>query len=136
MADESARLARLRDRLLAGLQARIDGVSVNGSIEHRLPHNLHVNFDGVDGSELLIGIGDIAVSTGSACSSGTLEPSHVLKAMGLPLHDTQNAIRFSLGSSTTDAEIDRVLEVLPGLVERLRQVTAGRAVRPAAAAST
>jgi cysteine desulfurase len=65
----------------------------------------------------------IAVSTGSACSSGTLEPSHVLKAMGFNTHRTQNSIRFSLGSSNTDAEIDRVIAVLPGIVEKLRSLT-------------
>ena len=77
-----ARLAALRDRLLAGLRANLDGVHVNGSLTHRLPHNLHVSFDGVEGEGLLMALGDLAVSTGSACSSGSQAPSHVLQAIG------------------------------------------------------
>ncbi|HET9370197.1 MAG TPA: cysteine desulfurase family protein [Vicinamibacterales bacterium] len=120
MADESARLARLRDRLLAGLQARIDGVSVNGSIAHRLPHNLHVNFDGVDGSELLIGIGDIAVSTGSACSSASATPSHVLRAMCGDDAAMRASIRFGLGRFTTEDDIDYAIEKFAAVVTHLR----------------
>ena len=80
MAEESARLGALRDRLLAGLRAQLDGVRVNGTLEQRLPHNLHVSFDGVEGEALLMALGDLAVSTGSACSSG--QPEAVARAAG------------------------------------------------------
>jgi cysteine desulfurase len=88
----------------------------------------NVSFDGVEAESLLIALDleGIAVSTGSACSSGTLEPSHVLRAMGLPTSRAQNSIRFSLGSGNTDEEIDRVLDVLPRLVEKLRKIGRGR----------
>ena len=82
MTAESARLGSLRDRLLAGLRSEIDGVRVNGSLERRLPHNLHVSIDRVEGESLLMALGDLAVSTGSACSSGSQAPSHVLQAIG------------------------------------------------------
>ena len=93
----------------------------------------NISFDGIEAESLLIALDleGVAVSTGSACSSGTLEPSHVLKAMGFPLHRTQNAIRFSLGAANTAAEIDHVLAILPPIVERLRKVTAGQAAHPA-----
>ena len=88
-------------------------------VDRRVPNTSNVGFDGVEAESLLIALDleGVAVSTGSACSSGTLEPSHVLKAMGLPLHQTTNAIRFSLGHGNTAADIDRVLEVLPGIVD-------------------
>ena len=132
-----ARIAALRDRLEQGILVRVPRTHVNGGGEPRVANTTNVGFEGIEAESLLIALDleGVAVSTGSACSSGTLEPSHVLKAMGLPLHDTQNAIRFSLGSSTEAAEIDRVLEVLPGLVERLRQITEGRAARPEVAPS-
>jgi cysteine desulfurase len=120
MPEESPRLARLRDRLLAGLRARVDGVSVNGSIEHRLPHNLHVNFDGVDGSELLIGIGDIAVSTGSACSSASATPSHVLRAMCGEEAAMRASIRFGLGRFTSEDDIDYAIDKFASVVTHLR----------------
>ena len=96
-----------------------------------MPNTTNISFDGIEAESLLIALDleGVAVSTGSACSSGTLEPSHVLKAMGFPLHRTQNSIRFSLGASNTEEEIDRVAALLPGIVHRLRQVTAGRAAQ-------
>jgi cysteine desulfurase len=125
------RIAALRDRLEQGIVGAVPGTHVNGAGSPRVANTSNIGFEGIEAESLLIALDldGVAVSTGSACSSGTLEPSHVLKAMGLDLHDTQNAIRFSLGSSTTDAEIDHVLAVLPALVTRLRQVTQGRAVR-------
>src|SRR6201999_1184032 len=122
---EAARLAALRDRLEAGILETVPGTAVHRAASARVPNTTNISFDRIEAESLLIALDleGIAVSTGSACSSGTLEPSHVLKAMGLALHDTQNAIRFSLGASTTEAEIDRVLAVLPGIVARLRQVT-------------
>jgi cysteine desulfurase len=129
LATSAPRLAALRDRLETGVVAAVPGVTVNGGGAPRVSNTSNIGFEGIEAESLLIALDleGIAVSTGSACSSGTLEPSHVLKAMGLPLHDTQNAIRFSLGSSTTEADIDRVVAVLPSLVARLRQVTQGQA---------
>jgi cysteine desulfurase len=123
MAEEGARLRQLRDRLLAGLRARLDGVTVNGSLEHRLPHNLHVSFGGIDAESLVIGIGDIAVSTGSACSSASATPSHVL----LAIHDADAAsaasIRFGLGRFTTEEEIDYAIEKFATVVRHLHAHT-------------
>ena len=84
---------------------------------------LGIGLVGPDGEDMALDLQGIAVSTGSACSSGTLEPSHVLKAMGFSAHRAQNSIRFSLGASNTDAEIDRVIAVLPGIVDKLRSLT-------------
>jgi len=125
MGDEGRRLAALRDRLEAGILRAVPGTAVNGSPEARVPNTTNISFDRVEAESLLIALDleGIAVSTGSACSSGTLEPSHVLKAMGFNAHRTQNSIRFSLGAANTDAEIDRVISVLPGIVEKLRSLT-------------
>jgi cysteine desulfurase len=122
---DAVALAALRDRLEAGILARVPGTHVNGAGAPRVPNTTNIGFDGIEAESLLIALDleGIAVSTGSACSSGTLEPSHVLKAMGLPLHDTQNALRISLGRHTTAAEVDAVIDVLPGLVTRLRTLT-------------
>jgi cysteine desulfurase len=122
MPAESARLAALRDRLLAGLRASLDGVVVNGSLERRLPHNLHVSFDGVDGEALLIGISDIAVSTGSACSSASATPSHVLAAIaGSEAAVPAASIRFGLGRFTTDQDINYAIDKFTTVVRHLRQ---------------
>lgn len=123
LAREGPRLVLLRDRLETGVLASVRGSHLNGG-NPRLPNTTNISFDRVEAEALLIALDleGIAVSTGSACSSGTLEPSHVLAAMGLPGQRVQSSIRFSLGAGTTDAEIDRVLVVLPPLVERLRRV--------------
>jgi cysteine desulfurase len=128
---EMPRVAALRDALEAGVLAGVPGTHVNGRREARVANTSNIGFEGVEAESLVIAfdLEGIAVSTGSACSSGTLEPSHVLKAMGLDPHDTQNAIRFSLGSSTTAEDVARVVAVTPALVERLRAVTAGAASR-------
>ena len=125
MKDEGVRLAALRDRLEAGILRAVPGTAVNGAREPRVPNTTNISFDRVEAESLLIALDleGIAVSTGSACSSGTLEPSHVLKAMGFNAHRAQNSIRFSLGAMNTDAEIDRVIEVLPRIVEKLRSLT-------------
>ncbi len=119
---EAVRVAALRDRLETGILSKVPGTAVNGATGARVPNTTNISFDRVEAESLLIALDleGIAVSTGSACSSGTLEPSHVLKAMGLPSHRTQNSLRFSLGMFTTEEEIDRVIEVLPRLVEKLR----------------
>ncbi len=125
MADETSRLARMRDRLLEGLRRSAGPVRVNGSLDHRLPHNLHVSFEGVDGESLTIGIGDIAVSSGSACSSASAAPSHVLRALlgDRPLPGA--TVRFGLGRFTTDGEIDYTIEKFAVVTARLRSVAAG-----------
>ena len=129
LASEPERLRGLRDRLERGILERVAGTAVNGATEPRVANTTNISFDGVEAESLLIALDldGIAVSTGSACSSGTLEPSHVLRAMGLSPHRSQNAIRFSLGAGNSEAEIDRVVERLPDLVAKLRALAAGRA---------
>jgi cysteine desulfurase len=119
--EESARLSALRDRLLAGLRGGLDGVRVNGSIRSRLPHNLHVSFEGIEGEALLMALGDLAVSTGSACSSGSQAPSHVLQAIGAVGERAGASIRFGLGRWTTDADIDMALDRVTTVVRALRE---------------
>ena len=101
------------------------GTAINGSREPRVPNTTNISFDAVEAESLLIALDleGVAVSTGSACSSGTLEPSHVLRAMGLPSPRTQNSIRMSLGAGNTDAEVDFVVSKLPPIVEKLRSLT-------------
>jgi cysteine desulfurase len=125
LGSEAARLEVLRDRLEDGILREVTGTAVNGVRRSRVANTTNISFDRVEAESLLIALDleGIAVSTGSACSSGTLEPSHVLKAMGFAPHRTQNSIRFSLGTSTTAADIDRVVAVLPELIEKLRHLT-------------
>jgi cysteine desulfurase len=120
MTGESARLSALRDRLLDGLRRHLDGVRVNGSMERRLPHNLHVSFEGIDGGALLMALGDLAVSTGSACSSGSQAPSHVLQAIGAIGEAASASVRFGLGRGTTDTDIEFAIERLRKVVTALR----------------
>jgi cysteine desulfurase len=124
MASEAERLSALRDRLESGILEHVRGTAVNGAGE-RVPNTTNISFDRVEAESLLIALDldGVAVSTGSACSSGTLEPSHVLKAMGFPAHRTQNSIRFSLGAANTGDEIEHVIAVLPRIVEKLRSLT-------------
>src|SRR5205823_12966303 len=107
-----------RDRLEQEILNRVPGTVVNGARTPRVPNTTNISFERVEAESLLIALDleGIAVSTGSACSSGTLEPSHVLRAMGLNSHRTQNSLRFSLGMFSTDEDVDRILVVLPGLV--------------------
>jgi len=98
-------------------------VFINGSMEHRLPHNLNMSFAYVEGESLLMGIDDIAVSSGSACTSATLEPSYVLKALGLGDDMAHTSIRFGLGRFNTDAEIDYVADKLISVVQKLRELS-------------
>jgi cysteine desulfurase len=125
MADDAVRLSALRDRLEAGLLAGVAGAERNGAAEPRVPNTTNLSFQRIESESLLIGLDleGIAVSSGSACSSGTLEPSHVLRAMGLPHLRTLSSIRFSLGAGNTDADVERVIAVLPPLVEKLRSLT-------------
>jgi cysteine desulfurase len=125
MGAEAVRVAGLRDRLEAGILREVPGSVVNGERADRVPNTTNISFDRVEAESLLIALDleGVAVSTGSACSSGTLEPSHVLRAMGFPAHRTQNSLRFSLGMFSTDAEVDRVVAILPSIVEKLRALT-------------
>jgi cysteine desulfurase len=122
---ESERVAALRDRLERGILAAVPGSVINGASGPRVPNTTNISFDRVEAESLLIALDleGVAVSTGSACSSGTLEPSHVLKAMGFPSHRTQNSLRFSLGTFSTEQEVDFVVGILPRLVEKLRALT-------------
>jgi cysteine desulfurase len=125
LGSSAARVAALRDRLEAGILRDVPHAALNGAREPRVPNTTNISFERVEAESLLIALDleGIAVSTGSACSSGTLEPSHVLKAMGLGSSRAQSSLRFSLGSATTETDIDRVVAVLPGLVQKLRALT-------------
>jgi cysteine desulfurase len=123
MANEAVRLAALRDKLKAKLEGALDYVHVNGSWEHRLPGNLNMSFVYVEGESLLMGINEIAVSSGSACTSATLEPSYVLKALGLGDDVAHSSIRFGLGRFNNEAEVDYVAAKLIDIVQKLRELS-------------
>jgi cysteine desulfurase len=123
MDSESKRLTELRDYLKAKLEAALDYVQVNGNMEHHLPGNLNMSFIYVEGESLLMGINDIAVSSGSACTSATLEPSYVLKALGLGDDVAHSSIRFGLGRFNTKAEVDYVADKLIDVVLKLRELS-------------
>ena len=123
LAVEAARLTALRNRLNDGLHRNLDEIFVNGSLEHRLPGNLNISFAYVEGESLLMGINDIAVSSGSACTSATLEPSYVLKALGTGDDLAHSSIRFGLGRFNTEEEVDFVVEKLSAVVKRLREMS-------------
>ena len=128
MATESVRLASLRDRLLAALRAELDGLRVNGTLDRRLPHNLHVSFDGIEGEALLMALGDLAVSTGSACSSGSQKPS--ARAAGDRRGRGNRAgasIRFGLGRTTAPEDIDHAAARVVTVVNALRSQSHARA---------
>ncbi|MFZ0960413.1 MAG: IscS subfamily cysteine desulfurase [Terriglobia bacterium] len=122
MPEESRRLAGLRDRLKDGLLAALDSIHINGGLEHRLPNNLNVSFPGVDLATLMAALNDIALSSGSACSSGTPEPSYVLQALGVSAEVANTPLRFGLGRFTTDEEIDYCLGRVVETVKRLREM--------------
>ena len=120
MKAENQRIAALRTQLLEGL-ADLDGVTLNGSAEQRVPHNLNLAFAGVDGELLLLALRDLALSTGSACTSASVEPSYVLRAIGLPDELAHSSIRLSLGRFTAEEDVRHAAEVLCKAVSRLRQ---------------
>jgi cysteine desulfurase len=120
---EAARVLALRERLRAGLAAGLDLVTVNGSLEHRVPGNLNVSFAYVEGEALMMAIKDVAVSSGSACTSASLEPSYVLRAMGVSEDLAHSSIRFGLGRFTTEEEIDFVTRLVVDKVKRLRDMS-------------
>ena len=123
MAEESAKLAALRDRLKDKLMTELDEVFINGSMEHRLPHNLNISFAYVEGESMLMGINDIAVSSGSACTSATLEPSYVLKALGMGDDLAHSSIRFGIGRFNTQEEIDYTADRVIEVVRKLRELS-------------
>jgi len=123
MPAEIERLRKLRDHLKARLESKLDYIHVNGSMEHRLPGNLNMSFVYVEGESLLMGINDVAVSSGSACTSATLEPSYVLKALGLGDDVAHSSIRFGLGRFNTLAEVDYVADKLIDIVQKLRELS-------------
>jgi cysteine desulfurase len=123
MAADDQRLRRLRERLNERLHKNLDEIYINGSMEHRLPHNLNISFAYVEGESLLMGINDVAVSSGSACTSASLEPSYVLKALGAGDDLAHSSIRFGLGRWTTEEEVDYVADKLTQVVTRLREMS-------------
>jgi len=123
MPEESKRMAYLRDRLRSKLEAQLDEVYVNGTMEHRVPNNLNISFAYVEGESLLMGINDIAVSSGSACTSATLEPSYVLKALGAGDDLAHSSIRFGLGRFNTEEEVDYVADKVIDVVKKLRELS-------------
>jgi cysteine desulfurase len=123
MTEESKRLAFLRDKLRGLLEKELDEVYINGTMEHRLPNNLNISFAYVEGESLLMGINDIAVSSGSACTSATLEPSYVLKALGAGDDLAHSSIRFGLGRFNTEEEVDYVAAKVIDVVKKLRDLS-------------
>ena len=123
MPEEACRLAGLRNRLREGIMSRLGDCRVNGSMEHRLPGNINISFGSVEGESLLMGINDIAVSSGSACTSAALEPSYVLKALGVDDDLAHSSIRFGLGRFNTEAEVDYVAARVVETVSRLRELS-------------
>ena len=119
---ENARIRRLRDRLLAGLQD-IEEVYVNGDLKQRVPHNLNISFNFVEGESLIMAVKDIAVSSGSACTSASLEPSYVLRALGRSDELAHSSIRFSIGRFTTEEEIDYTVELMKSKIGKLRELS-------------
>ncbi len=123
MATEAVRLEALRDRLLKGLESKLDMLVINGSMEHRLPGNLNVSFAYVEGEALMMAIKDVAVSSGSACTSASLEPSYVLRACGIEEDMAHSSIRFGIGRFNTEEEIDFVIDLMGKSVTRLRDMS-------------
>jgi len=123
MPDEMARHGAMRDRLKDRLMSELDETYVNGTTEHRLPHNLNISFAYVEGESLLMGVNDIAVSSGSACTSATLEPSYVLKALGAGDDLAHSSIRFGIGRFNTDEEIDYTAQKVIDVVRKLRELS-------------
>ena len=126
METEAARQEKLRDKLIKGLQERLEDVELNGHPGHlRLCNNVNMSFKYVEGESLLLSLdmSGVAASSGSACSSGSLDPSHVLTAMGLPLEYALGSVRMTLGRDNTEEDVDYVLDVLPDIVKRLRNMS-------------
>jgi len=125
MGDEHSHLRSLQQRMIRGILDNIPRTRLNGHADSRLPSNVNVSFEGVSAEAVLLGLDleGIAASSGSACTTGVMEPSHVLLALGLSKETAEGSLRFTMGRNTTEAEVDTLLEVLPGIVERLRSVS-------------
>jgi cysteine desulfurase len=123
MASEAKRLFALRERLREGIQSRVTDTYINGSMEHRLPGNLNISFAYVEGEGMLMGLKDVAVSSGSACTSASLEPSYVLRAVGVEEEMAHTSIRFGLGRFNTEEEVDYVIDLVVGKVKKLREIS-------------
>jgi len=124
MLKESCHLAALRNRLRDRIMSRLGEVNINGSMEHRLPGNLNLSFAHVDGESLMMALNDIAVSSGSACTTAKIEPSHVLRAIGISDDLAHSSIRFGIGRFNTDAEVDYVADRVVETVTHLRELNA------------
>jgi len=122
MAGENERVRVLRDRLLAGL-SQMEEVYVNGDMEHRVPHNLNLSFNFVEGESLIMAVKDVAVSSGSACTSASLEPSYVLRALGRNDELAHSSIRFTVGRFTTEQDVDYVINLLKSKIDKLRDLS-------------
>ena len=122
MAEENKRITQLRDRLLKGLED-MEELYINGDLEHRVPHNLNLSFNYVEGESLLMAIDTLAVSSGSACTSASLEPSYVLRALGRNDELAHSSIRFSIGRYTTEADVDYTIKLIREKVEKLRELS-------------
>jgi cysteine desulfurase len=123
MPEESKRLLALRERLRLGIEARVTDTVLNGSLEHRLPGSLNMSFAYVEGEALMMALKDVAVSSGSACTSASLEPSYVLRAMGVPVEMAHTSIRFGLGRFNTEEEVDYVIDLVAQKVKKLREMS-------------
>jgi cysteine desulfurase len=123
MAEESKRLLALRERLRLGIEARVTDTVLNGSLEYRLPGSLNMSFAYVEGEALMMALKDVAVSSGSACTSASLEPSYVLRAMGVPVEMAHTSIRFGLGRFNTEEEVDYVIDLVAQKVKKLREMS-------------
>ncbi len=123
MPEEGPLLGRLRDKLKDSIMSRLDGTAVNGSVTRRLPNNLNLSFSGVEGDALLMGINDVAVSSGSACTSAMIEPSYVLRALGVSDDLSHSSIRFGVGRFNTEEEVDYVADRIIETVKRLRELS-------------
>lgn len=125
LAENAARMTVLRNRLISGLTAAIPNMRINGTMDKRLPNNVNVSFAGIEGEAVLLRLDleGIAASSGSACTAGSLDPSHVLTAIGLTRDEAKGSLRLTLGTDTTQADIDEVVKKLPGIVESLREMT-------------
>src|SRR5262249_36377400 len=123
MADEAVRLTRLRNKLLHGVQSQLEETYVNGSLENRLPGNINISFAFVEGEGLMMALKDVAVSSGSACTSASLEPSYVLRALGVGEELAHTSIRFGLGRFNTEEEVDYVIKLVVDKVNKLRELS-------------
>jgi cysteine desulfurase len=123
MSEESKRMAALRDRLRKGIEAKVSDTYINGSVEHRLPGSLNMSFAYIEGEAMLMGLKDVAVSSGSACTSASLEPSYVLRAIGVDEELAHTSIRFGLGRFNTEEEVDYVVDLVARNVSKLREMS-------------